>query len=112
MLCALCLRKKKKGHVKGLACEGGGGVGSLLRTGRTLDTDMDIILLILLGLAAVFIRFREGIDGFEVLLTLAKSVELFRIRFVPRLTYESYFLYTRGGFCESLVEAMSANLVR
>jgi hypothetical protein len=45
--------------------------------GRTLDTNMDIVLLTLLDLAGVFIRFREGIDGFEVLLVLAKSMELF-----------------------------------
>jgi hypothetical protein len=35
-----------------------------------LDTNMDVVLLTLLDLAGVFIRFREGIDGFEVLLAL------------------------------------------
>jgi hypothetical protein len=37
---------------------------------------MDIILLTLLDLASVFIRFREGIDGFEVLLALGGDTEL------------------------------------
>jgi hypothetical protein len=48
----------------------------VLSAGRTLDTNMDVVLLTLLDLAGVFIRFREGIDGFEVLLALGGDTGL------------------------------------
>ena len=40
-------------------CEGGGI--------RTLDTNMDVVLLTLLDLAGIFIRFRERVESLEIL---------------------------------------------
>lgn len=44
-----------------------GGEESLLGIGRTLNTNMDIVLLRLLNLAGVFIRFRERVERLEIL---------------------------------------------
>ena len=38
-----------------------------LRARRTLDTNMDVVLLTLLDLAGIFIRFRERVERLEIL---------------------------------------------
>jgi hypothetical protein len=47
--------------------EGGGCVGSVAGQARTLNTNMDVVLLTLLDLAGIFIRFRERVESFEIL---------------------------------------------
>ena len=57
------------------ACEAERGGGRLrvcvqvgaLRARRTLDTNMDVVLLTLLDLAGIFIRFRERVESLEIL---------------------------------------------
>ena len=40
---------------------------SMLRARRTLNTNVDVVLLTLLDLAGIFIRFRERVERLEIL---------------------------------------------
>jgi hypothetical protein len=48
-----------RGEDSASVCKGG--------EGRTLDTNMNVVLLSLLDLAGIFIRFRERVEGLKVL---------------------------------------------